>query len=285
MNYRHRFHAGGPADCLKHAVLAVVLERLKAKPAPFSIVDTHAGLGRYDLLSEAAQKTGEYKRGIARLLAAADLPAFFAPYLAAVRSLNGEPERGEPRPLRWYPGSPLLARLLMRPKDRLVLIELHPEDVRLLKREFADQTNVVVHHADGYLGLKAFLPPPVRRGVVLIDPPFERANEFAKLASGIKRAYRRWPQGTYLVWYPIKAKAPIPAFHRALVESGIRRLFLAEIRIRASHDPNRLQGSGLLLINPPYRLDQELAVALRWLAETLGEDKSAGAACRWLVPE
>ncbi len=195
MNYRHRFHAGGPADCLKHAVLAVVLERLKAKPAPFSVVDTHAGLGRYDLLSEAAQKTGEYKSGIARLLAAADPPAFFAPYLAAVRSLNGKPESGGRQPLRWYPGSPLLARLLMRPKDRLVLIELHPEDVRLLKLEFADQMHVAVHHADGYLGLKAFLPPPERRGVVLIDPPFEREDEFAKLASGIKRAHRRWPQG------------------------------------------------------------------------------------------
>ncbi len=285
MNYRHRFHAGGHADCLKHAVLAAVLDRLKTKPTPFCIVDTHAGPGRYDLLSEAAQKTGEYKGGIARLLAAANPPPLLASYLGAVRALNRMPEAGAMHKLRWYPGSPFLARLLMRPKDHLVLIELHPEDAVLLKREFAGSPRIAVHHEDGYLGLKAFLPPVKRRGVVLVDPPFERADEFTKLASGLKRGHRRWPQGIYIAWYPIKDKAPIATLHKALIGSGVRKIFLAELRVRSSTDPNRLQGSGLIVINPPYRLDEELMAPLGWLAKTLGEDETSSATCHWLVAE
>jgi 23S rRNA (adenine2030-N6)-methyltransferase len=282
MNYRHAYHAGNFADVVKHATLALVIERLKAKDAPFAVLDTHAGIGRYDLSSIEAQKTGEFRDGVLRLLESPPkaLPAELEPYLAVVRNLN----RGRPE-LRWYPGSPRLALDLLRPQDRMVLLELHPEDARTLSALFAGDRRVSVHNSDGYIGLKAFLPPKERRGLVLIDPPFERRDEFERLARGLRHAHRRWASGQYLLWYPIKDRAPVDAFHAALKAAGIARVLVAELLLRPANDPERLNGCGLVLVNPPWRLDAALASLLPKLAELFGAAPRAGARLDWLVPE
>lgn len=281
MNYRHAFHAGNFADVVKHAVLALAIERLKAKDAPFCVIDTHAGLGRYDLRSAPAQKTGEYKSGIARLLEreAGMLPSELKPYLAAVRALNGGGG------LRWYPGSPRLVRSLMRRQDRLVLLELHPEDAAALTELFARDRQVSVQQADGYVGLKALLPPKERRGLVLIDPPFEVKDEFERLLRALRQAHRRWATGHYVIWYPIKDRAPVAAFHDALQATGIARILVSELLLRADDDSERLNGCGLVLINPPWPLDQKLAELMPVLADILGAERDGGARVAWLVPE
>lgn len=282
MNYRHAYHAGNFADVVKHATLALLIEHLKAKDAPFCVLDTHAGVGRYDLSSVEAQKTGEFRDGVLRLLARdpATLPAELEPYLAVVRALN----QGRPG-LRWYPGSPRLALDLLRPQDRLVLLELHPEDARTLAALFAGDARVDVHNTDGYIGLKAFLPPKPRRGLVLVDPPFERKDEFTRLARGLRQAHRRWATGQYLLWYPIKDRPPVRAFHDELKAAGIARILIAEFLLRPATDPERLNGCGLVLVNPPWRMDATLAALLPKLAPVLGAARGGGAHVDWLVPE
>jgi 23S rRNA (adenine2030-N6)-methyltransferase len=282
MNYRHAYHAGNFADVVKHATLALMIERLKAKPTAFCVVDTHAGIGRYDLSSIEAQKTGEFRDGVLRLLDRQPkaLPAEVEPYLSVVRALNRD--RGE---LRWYPGSPRLALDLLRPQDRLVLLELHPEDSRTLAALFAGDRRVTVHNADGYMGLKAFLPPKERRGLVLIDPPFERRDEFERLARGLRHAHRRWATGQYLLWYPIKDRPPVDVFHEQLKASGIGRVLVAELLLRPATDPDRLNGCGLVLVNPPWRLDAALSALLPKLAQLFDAAPSAGARVDWLVSE
>src|SRR5258708_23962886 len=232
MNYRHAYHAGNFADVVKHATLALLIERLKAKDTPFCVLDTHAGIGRYDLSSTEAQKTGEFRNGVLKLLDAGPkaLPGELDPYLSVVRALNkGRSE------LRWYPGSPRLALDLLRPQDRLALLELHPEDARTLAALFAGDRRVSIHNADGYIGLKAFLPPKERRGLVLIDPPFERRDEFERLARGLRHAHRRWASGQYLLWDPVKDRSPVAAFHEALKANGIARMLVAELLRRHAH--------------------------------------------------
>ncbi len=280
MNYRHAYHAGNFADVVKHAVLALLVDRLKAKDSAFCVLDTHAGIGRYDLRSVPAQKTGEFKSGIGRLLEreTRSLPAELKPYLGAVRALNGSGG------LRWYPGSPRLVRSLMRGQDQLILFELHPEDAAALSELFARDRQVTVRQADGYIGLKAVLPPPQRRGLVLIDPPFEKRDEFETLLRGLRQAHRRWATGQYLVWYPIKDRAPVAEFHQALKASGIERVLIAEFLLRPDDDAERLNGCGLVLINPPWKLDATLEELLSALAGILGAEKGGGARVEWLVP-
>ncbi|HTY67531.1 MAG TPA: 23S rRNA (adenine(2030)-N(6))-methyltransferase RlmJ [Alphaproteobacteria bacterium] len=282
MNYRHAYHAGNFADVVKHATLALLLERLKAKDAPFCVIDTHAGIGRYDLSSAEAQKTGEFRDGVQRLLESDPqaLPPELEPYLAVVRGLN----QGR-TPLRWYPGSPRLALDLLRPDDRLMLLELHPEDARTLADLFAGDGRVSVHNVDGYMGLRAFLPPKPRRGLVLVDPPFEQKDEFARLARGVRQAHRRWATGQFLLWYPIKGRAPVAAFHGDLKSAGIARILIAELLLRPATDPERLNGCGLVLINPPWRMDATLSALLPKLARLFGAARGAGARVEWLVAE
>lgn len=279
MNYRHAYHAGNFADVVKHAVLVLLLRALRAKDKPFAVLDTHAGTGRYDLSSAAAQKTGEYRDGIARLLAAAVPPPLAVPYLDLVRAANAG--RAE---LAVYPGSPLLARALLRPGDRLVPVELHPEDAATLRALFRGDPQVAVHRRDGYEALKALLPPSERRGLVLIDPPFEAADEAERLIAGLRAAAARWPGGIYAVWYPIKARAPVERFHAGLAMTGLRRLLLAELTVFAAEHPDRLNGCGLVLVNPPWRLDEQLRALLPGLQPVLARD---GGRWRldWLVPE
>ena len=257
MNYRHAFHAGNPGDCLKHALLVWLLRAMARKEAAFAVLDTHAGAGRYDLTSGPAERTGEWRSGIARLLD--DAPEVLGDYVGTVRSLG------------LYPGSPALVRALLRPQDRLAACELHPEDAAALRRLFARDRQVAVHHRDGWEALGALLPPPERRGLVLIDPPYEAPDEFDRLAAGLRAAHAKFPTGVYAAWYPIKHRAPVRVFHAALRESGIPDVVAAEFFHREPLDPARLNGSGLLVVNPPWRFEAKAAPILAALLDRLGD--------------
>ncbi len=274
MNYRHAYHAGNFADVIKHAVLALVLDHLRKKETPFCVVDTHAGVGCYDLQGVEAEKTGEFAEGIARLLAGPPLPPSLDGYLMAVRKANPDWPR-----LRFYPGSPCIARALLRPHDRLALVELHPDDAQALKRAFAHDPQVGVHANDAYAALKALLPPKERRGLVLIDPPFEAKDEFQRIARGLAQALRRWPTGIYGIWYPIKAPESVAPFLGEIAALGFPCL-TAELFRTPPDDPLRLNGSGFLLVNPPWKLDEALAGLLPVLADRLGATGTCGV--RWL---
>jgi len=262
MNYRHAFHAGNFADCMKHALLVWLLRALARKPAAFAVLDTHAGIGAYDLAGEAAVRTGEALRGIFRVMAAD--PPELADYLGVVRGLG------------MYPGSPAIARALLREGDRLVCCELHPEDCAVLRRRFGRDAAVSVHARDGYEALRALLPPAQRRGLVLIDPPYEAVEEFDRVVAGLVTAQARFPGGVLAAWYPIKHRAPVRAFHAAVRAAGIRDVVAADIWLREPLDPGRLNGCGLLVVNPPWKFEDEARPMLAALLGALG-DGEAGA--------
>ena len=278
MNYRHAYHAGNFADVLKHVVLSLVIEHLKLKPAPFRVVDTHAGIGLYDLSGVEAGKTGEWRDGIGRILAAEPKGAVgevMAPYLDVVRALNedGGASAGD---LRFYPGSPLLARRLMRRGDVLVANELHEVDRGLLAETFAGDPQTRVLGLDGWTAIKSLLPPRERRGVTLVDPPFEQPGEFARLSRALADAVRRFATGTVLLWYPIKDERPINAFHRDIADLA-GRIIAVELTIREPFDAERLNGTGLVVLNPPFTLAGKLELVLPFLARTLAvEGKGRG---------
>lgn len=269
MNYRHAYHAGNFADVFKHAVLTLAQGALNADPAPYFVLDTHAGAGLYDLQGAAASKTLEWQAGIGRFLKAAHRPAALSSYGEAILALN----RGGP--LRRYPGSPLIALHGMRANDRLIATEMHPEDARTLAKALTRDDRARVHRLDGYRALRAFLPPRERRGLILIDPPYEVADEFERLAHGLKAASRRFVTGLYLAWYPIKGRAEIAAFHGLLEGLGLRRLLCAELLIREPCDPARLNGSGLVIANPPAALVKMLEEILPWLTAVLATGTGA----------
>lgn len=281
MNYRHSYHAGNFADVVKHAVVALILDYLKRKDKAFCVLDTHAGAGRYDLAGEAAEKTGEWRNGIGRLWGHAGLPRELGPYLAAIRRLN----RAGPGTIRWYPGSPRLARILMRPQDRLIACELHPAEAQALQHEFAGDAQVRVQRMDGYRALKAHLPPPERRGLVLVDPPFEEKGEFDRMLAGLDEARRRWAQGIFTFWYPIKAAKEIERFHKGVVDLGVKRVIAAEILVRPANDPERLNGAGLLTVNAPWTLADDLARLLPHLAEAFADPGPGSARVERLAGE
>jgi 23S rRNA (adenine2030-N6)-methyltransferase len=275
MNYRHAYHAGNFADVVKHTVLVLLLSHLRKKDTPFRVIDTHAGIGRYDLGADAAIRTGEWREGIGRLVEGESLGEPLADYLAAVAAVNPAwPE------LRFYPGSPRIARFHLRPQDHLVLVELHPEDVLALKREFVGDRQVGVHQDDAYLAIKALLPPPERRGLVLVDPPFENPDEFRRIARGIAEALRRWPAGIYAVWYPIKAAEPVSRFLGEMATLG-RPCLTAELLLHPADREDRLNGCGMAVVNPPWMFDQAVDRLLPVLADRLGA--TGGTAVRWLV--
>lgn len=290
MNYRHAYHAGNFADVIKHAVLALVIEHLKRKPGAFRVIDTHAGIGTYDLTAEEATKTGEWHDGIGRLWGSLwDGPGsrplpdnvrdVLAPYLASVRSVN------EGEDLRFYPGSPFVAKALMRPQDALVVNELHPGDYQVLLRLLRGDARAKITNIDGWMALRSMLPPKERRGVVLIDPPFEVEGERERLVSGLKDGLARFATGTYLLWYPIKELAPAAAMKRDIVALGVDKLLCAELFVHRPGDAHRLNGCGLLVINPPYQLYEHLQVLLPFLAERLGQSPGACFDLTWLARE
>ena len=271
MNYRHAYHAGNFADVLKHIILARVIEHLKLKPQPFRVIDTHAGIGRYDLSGVEAGKTGEWRDGIGRVLQAAvpdQVAALLEPYLATVRDMNG----GD---LQVYPGSPLIARTLMRPGDQLVANELHAEDFTELKALFHKARDCKVLNLDAWVAVKSLLPPKERRGLVLIDPPFERNDEFEAIAEGLEEAFRRFATGIYVVWYPLKSELAADRFVAKVRANGAVKGLDVRFQITQSGPEAGLTSTGILVINPPYKLNDELAVLLPFLRATLARDASA----------
>jgi len=264
MNYRHAYHAGNFADVMKHALLTWTVEHLKKKPKPFLALDTHAGAGLYRLDAGEAARTGEWRDGIARAIAASEAPAAIAPYLAAVRSFGAGA----------YPGSPVLLKALLRKTDRLVACELHPEDGAALARALGGgRGRISVLRQDGYGALRA-LPPPERRGLVLIDPPYEAPDEFDRVVDALKRAHRRFATGILMAWYPIKAGWGTEAFLAELSQVGLKRVLAAELRV-AAEGPKRLTGSGLVVVNPPFGFEDAARAILDWLARELGRDPAA----------
>ncbi|WP_297444182.1 23S rRNA (adenine(2030)-N(6))-methyltransferase RlmJ [Acidocella sp.] len=257
MNYRHIFHAGNFADVMKHALYIELMRALQRKDKPFLILDTHAGIGRYDVSAAEAEKTGEWRSGIGLLLD--DPPPALAAYVELVKMLG------------LYPGSPCLVAGLMRPKERLVACELHAEDAQTLRRAMRHTPNVAVHFRDGYEAVSAFLPPPEKRGLILIDPPFERTDEFAVVARALEAGWRKFPSGVFCVWYPIKHRAPVRAFFETLKQGPVRDMVAFELLKRPDTDPNRLNGCGLLIINPPFGFELAAQPILAACAQRLGE--------------
>jgi 23S rRNA (adenine2030-N6)-methyltransferase len=268
MNYRHAFHAGNFADVVKHAVLARILVHLGEKPQPFRVIDTHAGAGLYDLAGPDASRTGEWRAGIGRLVAASLPPsvrALVAPYLDVVTKLN---RGGE---LRHYPGSPLVALSLMRRQDRLLACELEPGAAAALRTNLHADKRAKAIAIDGFMALNAYVPPKERRGLVLIDPPFEQPNEFERLAQSLIEAHRKWATGIYVAWYPRKDLIAVKGLINQIKQSGIPKVLRAELDLGG--EQTRLVGTGLLIINPPWRLEEELALLLPALADALAQEQ------------
>lgn len=282
MNYSHAFHAGNFADVMKHIVLTRLVEYLKKKDAAFRVIDTHAGIGRYDLSGEIAKRSPEWEDGVGRLLKT-PLPqkaqALAEPYLNVIRELN--PDGG----VETYPGSPLLVRKLFRPQDRLSALELHPEYAKRLGALFEGDVQVRVIHLDGWLALNAHVPPKEKRGLVLVDPPFEEKGEFERMVDGLTKAHKKFAAGLYALWYPLKDTRAVHDFISALHATGIPKMLRAEISIRPASNPPRLHGSGLILVNPPFTLEGELRILLPALAQLLGDPGQGRHKLEWIRGE
>jgi 23S rRNA (adenine2030-N6)-methyltransferase len=266
MNYRHAFHAGNFCDVMKHIVLTRLIEYLKLKPAAFRVIDTHAGIGRYSLTGDEAKRSSEWKDGIAKLLKAeiaTKALALIQPYVDVVAKENPNGT------LARYPGSPLIARTLFRPQDRLSALELHPRDVAKLAGLFAGDVQSRITELDGWLALNAYVPPKERRGLVLVDPPFEEPGEWRRLVEGLAKAHKKWETGLYALWYPLKEPREINTFVAGLKATGITRVLRAELLVEPPV-AGRLYGSGMIVVNPPFVLEDELKVILPALVKALG---------------
>lgn len=281
MNYRHAFHAGNFADVFKHALLGMALQCLGLKNKPLFVLDTHAGAGGYDLAGPSAGRTQEWQQGIARVLAADTVPLPLQRYVEIVRQFDRK-LRGRSGAFRFYPGSPRIVRALLRPGDRLVACELHHQDALALKREFAGDPLVEVRNTDGYAGLKALLPPPERRGLVLIDPPFEDGREFERLQRALKHAQQRFATGVLMAWYPIKDRQAVAGLHEWLGQSGLRRVLAVELAVGPVAPDGPLTSSGIVMANAPWPIEQDLGAVIDWLARTMGGAKGR-AEWRWLA--
>ncbi len=282
MNYRHAYHAGNFADVVKHAILCRVLTHLAGKPAPYRVIDTHAGAGVYNLTGDEAQRTGEWRDGIGRLLAAPldpDVRALLAPYLDAVAARN------PPGTLALYPGSPALAQALMRPQDRLIASELEPQAAAALAQALRGDARATALALDGWTALNANVPPKERRGVVLVDPPFEQPDEFSRMIEAFAAAHRKWPTGIYLLWYPVKDAAAVSSFSRRLGRLGISKILRVELTVAPAAGAPGLRGTGLIAVNPPWTLHDELRRLLPALARALARDAACETRLDWIARE
>ena len=279
MNYRHAFHAGNHADVLKHYVLSRLIALLSRKETPFAYLDSHAGIGLYDLRGDQASRTGEWLEGIQRVWQADDVPALFDDYLGVIRALNPDGQ------LRYYPGSPEVARELSREQDRLQLNEKHPEDGQLLKANMKYDRRVAVHLGEGWHVPRALLPTAQKRAVLLIDPPFEQADELQRCAQAMKESIARMRQAVVAIWYPIKDQRQLKRFYQDLQGTGAPKLLRVELLVHAADNADvGLNGSGLAIANPPWGLEDELRSVLPWLGQNLGQTQG-GWKLDWLIEE
>lgn len=288
MNYRHHYHAGNYADVFKHALLVPLVRAMQRKDKGFLYLDTHAGRGGYDLaagayLADGRERAPEWPAGIGRFWAGEGGP--LQAYLDLVREFDRERGGGAGGQPGHYPGSPWLAQRLLRPQDRAALCELRAEEAEALDLLVGAARNVKVHAMDGYTALRALLPPPEKRALVLIDPPFESQTEFADIGRGLGEALRRFPSGVYAVWYPVTERARVDRFMEGLAALRPPPTLTVELQIAGDSSQIRMKGCGLLVINPPWRIEPELRAGLPLLGERLAQDAGAGTRLTWLVPE
>ncbi|MBY6239863.1 23S rRNA (adenine(2030)-N(6))-methyltransferase RlmJ [Methylosinus sp. Sm6] len=274
MNYRHGFHAGNFADVFKHALLARLILYLTRKETAFRVIDTHAGEGAYDLFADAAARTGEWRSGIGRLADVSTVDAatreLLAPYLDIVGPLDAE---GRPA---LYPGSPLIASRLLRAQDHAIFCELRPDAFAALQARFARDKRVKTLRLDGYLGLSAFTPPKERRGLVLVDPPFEQRDEHERMLAGFLDAHRKWPTGIYALWRPIKDEGQSRAFVERLRESGVKRILRLDLSVGGAAEDQKLRRTSMVVVNPPFTFPQDARALAAFLAERLAQGAGAG---------
>ncbi|QEY57828.1 23S rRNA (adenine(2030)-N(6))-methyltransferase RlmJ [Pseudomonas sp. C27(2019)] len=276
MNYRHAYHAGNHADVLKHWLLTRCIALMQKKSAPIAYIDTHAGIGLYDLQGEEALKTDEWREGIARLWGS-DQP-LLVDYLHAVSELNDDDE------LRYYPGSPELVRCLTRSQDHLYLNEKHPTDGQLLKENMRIDLRVTVHLGEGWHVPRALLPTAEKRLLMLIDPPFEEGDDLQSCVRALEESLARMRQAIVCLWYPVKDVAQLRRFYQQLQKSSAPSLLRVELYVHKPDDATRLNGSGMVICNPPWGLEDELRQLLPWLAETL-QQSAGGWRLDWLIAD
>ncbi|BES86911.1 ribosomal RNA large subunit methyltransferase J [Pectobacterium araliae] len=279
LSYRHSFHAGNHADVLKHTVQSLIITALKEKEKPFLYLDTHAGAGRYQLSGEHAERTGEYLDGIAKIWQRDDIPAELEPYMQAVHTYNHN-ER-----LRYYPGSPLIARQLLREQDKLHLTELHPSDFPLLRNEFQKDARTKVLRDDGYQQLKSQLPPLSRRGFILIDPPYELKTDYQAVVKGIQEGHKRFGTGVFALWYPVVLRQHIKRMLKELEATGIRNILQIELAVLPDSDRYGMTASGMIVINPPWKLAAQMKSVLPWLHSVLVPEGTGHTLVEQIVPE
>jgi 23S rRNA (adenine2030-N6)-methyltransferase len=283
MHYRHSYHAGNFADVFKHVVLCALLQALCRKDKPWCYLETHAGAGAYDLAGEGATRTGEWRDGIGRLLGsgarplADDARALLQPYLDSIAALN------RPGKLAVYPGSPAIVAAMLRPQDRLIACELEPRAATALTHALRGAAGAKAVAIDGWTALSAYVPPKERRGLVLIDPPFEQPDEFSQIVRGFEAAYRKWPTGNYLIWYPIKDAGAVLSFIRKLSPLGVGKMLRIELIVATSSDDLGLRGCGLVAVNPPWTLRDEMTVLLPALAGALRRSTNVATTLDWIA--
>lgn len=288
MNYRHQYHAGNFADVMKHVLIIQLVRAMQRKEKGFLYLDTHAGRGSYDLSvaaqGDTRQREPEWPAGIGRLWNATQLPAILADYVAVVRDFDLRRSNREATP-RYYPGSPALVAALAREQDRLVLCERHPEEAATLANEMSYARRTTVQTMDGYIAPRAVLPPPEKRALVLIDPPFEAQDEFARIVTAVGQGLMRLPAGVFAIWYPLTERARIEAFAEQLRALALPPTAVFELTIAGEASGLKMRGCGLVVINPPWQFEPAVMPALHVLAELLEQESGASAQCHWLVPE
>ncbi len=280
LSYRHSFHAGNHADVLKHIVLMLILENLKQKEKGFYYLDTHSGVGLYRLLSAQAQKNAEFETGIAKLWERDDLPEIVKSYINIIKKVNHNKSQ-----LREYAGSPLIAAQMLREQDRALFVELHPNDYPLLCQNFKSYSNVTTKQSDGFQQIKATFPPKERRGVVLIDPPYELKEDYQRVVTAIVEGYKRFATGIYAIWYPVVRRADIKKMVKALEATAIRKVLQIELAVRPDSDQRGMTASGMIVINPPWQLEKQMQEVLPYLNRVLTPEGTGHWYLTWITPE
>ena len=279
LSYRHSYHAGNHADVLKHIVLTLCINSLKEKEKPFLYLDTHSGAGRYLLQSEHSEKTGEYLSGINLIWQQSETPELLNTYLSVLKRYNPFDN------LKYYLGSPLIAKQLLREQDKINLTELHPTDYPLLRQEFSKDKRARVLREDGFSQLKSKLPPESRRGIILIDPSYEIKDDYQKIPKALLEAYKRFATGIYLIWYPVVSRTQTQKMIDEIVNLGIKKISQFEFAIKPDNNQKGMTASGMIVINPPWKLQQQMQTIMPWLKSTLDTEKMGNYLIKELVPE